>query len=188
MNFANSMPLMQAFGISLLVAGCVGPIPPTQSGLGTKLPDPGPDLEYQVEFPDPGHGVARYVRLTLGEDMARACGLSRTHFELDSAEPLPQDRALLKSLAECLDQPKFEGVKISLQGRADSRGSTGYNAALGLRRAVRVKRLLVDAGVTASRISTASKGDIGAVGDDVRYSYGYDRRVDAIVHVTHAPR
>jgi hypothetical protein len=38
------------------------------------------------------------------------------------------------------------------------------------------------------RISTTSRGDVGAVGDDMLYSYGYDRRVDAIVHVVHAPR
>lgn len=190
MNITTSTitPRVLALTALVLVAGCVGPVSPTQSKLGTRLPVPGADGEYQVGFPDPGHGMARYIRLTLGEDMASSCGLARTHFEFDSAEPLPQDKLVLHALAVCLDQPKFQDVPISLEGRADSRGAAGYNAALGLRRALHVKKLLVEAGVLASRITTGSKGDTGAVGDDVRYSYGYDRRVDAIVHVTHAPR
>jgi OmpA-OmpF porin, OOP family len=185
----NSMrPFLLLPFLGALVTACSAPLPPTQSARTSPLPDAGPTHQYHVVFPDEGRGEARYIHLTLGDDMALDCGLTRTHFEFDSAEPLPQDRLVLKSLAACLDRPKYLGVQLSLVGRADSRGSEDYNVALALRRAVRVKVLLVDAGMAEDRIKTASRGDRDSVGDDMKYSYGYDRRVDAIIPVVHAPR
>jgi peptidoglycan-associated lipoprotein len=162
-------------------------LPPTQATGGSELPDAGPNDEYQVKFPDEGRGAARYIGLSLGKDLARDCGLVQTHFAFDSSEPLPEDQLVLRSLAQCLDRPGLIHMKLHLVGRTDIRGTDAYNAALGLRRADRVKTLLVAAGMVSSRIDVASKGDRGAVGDDMEYSYGYDRRVDAVVHVTHAP-
>ena len=174
--------------LGTLLTGCATPLPPTQTAAGPRLPDPGPTHEYHVRFPDEEGGATRYIHLTLGEDLAADCGLVRTHFEFDSSEPLAQDDLALKGLAQCLDRPKYTSVQLSLVGRADRRGATAYNQALALRRAIRVKKLLVDAGMTADRISTASRGDLGAVGGGVEYSYGYDRRVDALVQEIHAPR
>jgi OOP family OmpA-OmpF porin len=112
----------------------------------------------------------------------------QTHFEFDSAEPLPQDKVTLQSLAACLDRSKYSDVQVSLVGRADRRGSPGYNEALAQRRADRVKKLLVDYGMNAGRIRTASNGDRGAVGGNfLEFSYGFDRRVDAKEDVSHAP-
>jgi outer membrane protein OmpA-like peptidoglycan-associated protein len=181
--------LLVAGGLVLgaLTTGCATPLPPTQSAAGPRMPDSGPTHQYHVKFPDEDGGAARYIHLTLGEDLAADCGLVRTHFEFDSAEPLAQDELALQGLAQCLDRPKYSGVQLSLVGRADRRGASDYNQGLALRRALRVKKLLVDAGMTADRISTASRGDSGA-GDGVEYSYGYDRRVDAVVAVVHAPR
>jgi OmpA-OmpF porin, OOP family len=175
--------------LGTLVAACAAPLPPTQSSLGPKLADPGPTERYHVTFPDEGRGVARYIHLTLGDDLAKGCGLVQTHFEFDSAEPLPQDQLVLKALAACLEGPGYGSLQLALVGRADRRGTADYNEGLALRRAERVKKLLVDAGMAADRISTASRGDRGAVGgDDMQYSYGYDRRVDAVVDLVHAPR
>jgi outer membrane protein OmpA-like peptidoglycan-associated protein len=174
--------------LGTLAAACAAPLPPTQSSLGPKLADPGPTKRYHVTFPDEGRGVARYVRLTLGEDLAKGCGLVQAHFELDSAEPLPQDQIVIKALAACLGGPEYGSRQLWLVGRADRRGAADYNEGLALRRAERVKQLLVDAGMAADRISTVSRGDRDAVGDDTQYSYGYDRRVDAVVDLGHAPR
>jgi peptidoglycan-associated lipoprotein len=187
MNTMKSALPVLALVLGALATGCATPLAPMQAASGPKLPDAGPSHQYKVEFPDEGHGMARYIRLTLGADIARDCGLVQTHFEFDSAEPLPQDKLVLRSLAQCLDRPALLGAKLSLEGGADSRGTTTYNAALGLRRADRVKMLLVAAGMAPERISTLSHGDVQAVGDDMLYSYGYDRRVDARVHVVHAP-
>lgn len=184
MNSMRPFLLLPILGV--LVTAC-STLPPTQLARTSPLPDAGPTHEYRVVFPDEGRGEARYIHLTLGEDMALDCGLTRTHFEFDSAEPLPEDQLVLKSLAACLDRPKYLGVQLSLVGRADTRGTDAYNLALALRRAVRVKVLLVKAGMAEDRIQTASRGDRDAVGDDMKYTYGYDRRVDAILAVVHAP-
>jgi outer membrane protein OmpA-like peptidoglycan-associated protein len=189
MNAKKSFLVVGGFILGTLLAACAAPMAPTQSVHDPKMPDPGPDHEYKVAFPDEGHGVARYIGITIGDDIAKQCGIVQTHFEFDSSEPVPQDQVVLKALAACLGQPKFEDVSLSLVGRADDRGPTGYNSALGLRRADRVKALLVAAGMQATRIKTSSRGDRGAIGDDMAVSFGYDRRVDAVeVGVVHAPR
>ncbi len=174
-----------------LLAGC-GAAPPTQSSTGPALPPPGRHQEYQVIFPDPGHGVARYIRISLSEELSKSCGLMRTYFEFDSDTLSPQDKANLKAVADCLDQPALRGSNLSIVGRADTRGSAAYNADLGRRRADAVKTLLVGAGVAESRIVVSSAGDKEAVGGDKdkdAYSHGYDRRVDVmLLDVVHAPR
>jgi outer membrane protein OmpA-like peptidoglycan-associated protein len=189
MNSMKSLLLVTgALALGMLATACSA-LPPTQAAAGPRLPDPGPTHQYRVNFPDEGQAEARYIHLTLGADMAADCGLVQTHFDFDSAEPLPQDQLVIKSLAQCLDRPKYTGVQLSLVGRADRRGTSTYNAGLALRRAESVKKLLIKAGMTEDRITTASRGDTGAVGGaDLAFSYGYDRRVDALVEVVHAPR
>jgi outer membrane protein OmpA-like peptidoglycan-associated protein len=182
--------LRMAGGIVLgtLATACATAQPPMQAAAGPRLPNPGPSQEFHVKFPEEKNAVARYIHLTLGEDLAADCGLSQTHFEFDSAEPLAEDQLALRALAQCLGRPDYAGVELSLVGRADRRGAPDYNQNLALRRASRVKELLIDAGMAADRIRTDSRGDRDAVGDDTLYSYGYDRRVDALVNVVHAPR
>jgi outer membrane protein OmpA-like peptidoglycan-associated protein len=173
-----------------LAAACATPLPPTQSGRGPGLPDAGPSGEYKVKFPDQGRGKARYVVLTLGESVTVNCGeLKAQHFEFDSSQPLPQDELLLQGLAECLNRPTNVEHDLMLTGSTDDRGSPAYNQALGLRRAERVKAILVKGGVSRLRIQTSSGGESGALAEDPRYSYGYDRRVDiTLLGVVHAPR
>lgn len=171
-----------------LAPGCVT-AEPLQSGRDSKLPDPGHDQEYSVDFPKPGRGVARYIRLAIGEDLSKTCGLMRTYFDFDSSTLSPQDKATLRVVAECLERPELIGVQLAVVGRADSRGNAAYNADLGLRRAESVKKLLVGAGIKADRFRVSSRGDEGAAGDeDGISSFGYDRRVDVVlVGVVHAP-
>jgi len=179
------------FGFLAFSAACNYAREPTQSARGPKLPDPGVDKEYEVNFPDPGHGVARYIGIAIDPDLSTNCGLMRTYFAFDSDKLSPTDKATLRSVAECLDQPDLKQMKLSIVGRADSRGGSNYNADLGRRRAESVKKLLIDAGVVESRISIASDGAKGAIGKDAPnepYSYGYDRRVDVVlIGVVQAP-
>jgi OOP family OmpA-OmpF porin len=189
MNAIKLSLVASGFALFSLMTACSTPMAPVQSASGPKMPDPGADKEYKVEFPDPGRGVARYIGIDIGADIAKQCGLVQTHFEFDSAEPVPQDKIVLKAFAECLNQPKFTDITLALVGRADGRGTVAYNNALGLRRANSVKTLLVESGMAADRIQTSSRGDRGAIGNDMAVSFGYDRRVDAVeVGVVHAPR
>lgn len=189
MNSIKLTFVTAGFALVSLLSACATPMAPTQASRDPKLPDPGADKEYQVKFPQPGPGAARYIGITIGDDVAKQCGNVQTHFEFDLAEPIPQDHIVLKAFAECLNQPKLSDITLALVGRADGRGTDTYNNALGLRRASRVKEILVNSGMAADRIATSSRGDHGAIGDDTAVSFGYDRRVDAVEKgVVHAPR
>jgi OOP family OmpA-OmpF porin len=188
----KSFSLASALGLLAIAAGCAS-MEPGQSSRGPAMPDPGADNEYQVNFPDPGHGMARYVGIAIDEDLSKSCGLMRTYFAFDSSKLTGQDQATLRTVAECLERPELKGSQLSIVGRADARGATGYNVDLALRRAQSVKKLLIEAGVAEARIDIASRGAAGAVGTDepanlYAYSHGYDRRVDVVlVGVPHAP-
>ena len=51
------------------------------------------------------------------------------------------------------------GVRVTVEGNCDQRGSREYNLALGQQRADSVKDYLVAHGVSASRIDTVSFGE-----------------------------
>jgi len=53
---------------------------------------------------------------------------------------------------------KGNGMKITIEGHCDERGTDEYNIALGAKRAAAVKKYLTDLGVEARRISTISYG------------------------------
>lgn len=185
-------PLSLAAGLALftLAAGCAT-TDPGQSARGPDMPNPGADGEYQVNFPEQGRGAARYIRVAIDEDLSKSCGLMRTYFAFDSSTLTPQDRATLRTVAECLDKPGLKGLQLAIVGRADARGDPGYNTALGLRRAESIKKHLISAGIAETRIGIASSGAAGSTGrddPDALHSYGYDRRVDVVlVGVSHGP-
>jgi peptidoglycan-associated lipoprotein len=68
----------------------------------------------------------------------------------DQKVALNQDIAWLKANA---------GVKITVEGHADERGTNEYNLALGERRAKGTKNYLVATGIDAARIATISYGE-----------------------------
>jgi len=175
--------------LTALDAGCTSTVAPAQPAPTAQLPDPGIDQEYEVKFPDEGRGAARYIRLAIGEDLSRDCGLVRAHFKFDSAEPLPQDTLALRDISVCLNRPEMQGATLEIVGRADARGNDAYNLELGRKRAENVKNLLLLAGVAEDRITMTTRGESDAVGDDKgMYSYGYDRRVDVVIDTPHRPR
>src|SRR5262245_17584777 len=106
-----------------LATACATVPPPVQAAPDPVLPDPGPSQEYKVKFPDLGRGRARYIVLTLGDDVAEGCGNVNAHFAFDSAEPLPQDQLRIRGVADCLNQPSHKDYDVLLVGRADARGA-----------------------------------------------------------------
>lgn len=65
-------------------------------------------------------------------------------------------RRILQRHAEWLKQN--ENIRIEVAGHCDQRGSVEYNLSLGERRALAVKKFLVDLGIAANRISIISYG------------------------------
>jgi peptidoglycan-associated lipoprotein len=73
-------------------------------------------------------------------------------------------------------------VKIVLEGNCDERGTNEYNLALGMKRALEVKKALVRLGVEESRIEVVSFGEERPICYEHDEScYALNRRVDFVI-------
>ncbi len=79
------------------------------------------------------------------------------YFQFDSDELTPDARALLPEILRIVkERPVPDVVAI---GHTDTTGSAASNYQLGLRRAARVRDLLVEAGLDAALIAVTSAGE-----------------------------
>jgi len=78
------------------------------------------------------------------------------YFDFDKADVRADAQTALSSDADFLKQ--HPGIKFTIEGKCDDRGSEEYNLGLGDRRATAGKSFLVNAGVSADQISTISYG------------------------------
>ncbi|YCO00555.1 OmpA family protein [Vibrio sp. VNB-15] len=82
--------------------------------------------------------------------------VARLHFGFDQSHLTPMGSKALSQLAGTL---KNNGSSISVDGHTDSKGSEGYNQALGLQRALTTSEGLVTEGVEKNRIVVRSFGE-----------------------------
>jgi peptidoglycan-associated lipoprotein len=126
--------------LSLLVAGCASP---------AQVVKPETELRDAVAArpaAEPPLGAADLEKPAAAA--APACTISRVHFAFDSARLDGETRTELKAVAACLEQKRPAAVVI--EGHTDERGTSGYNVALGNRRADSVRAYLKDLGVGAA--------------------------------------
>jgi peptidoglycan-associated lipoprotein len=132
---------------ALLGSGCAKkavtvppPQPPTQPAPDTTAPTPPPQPPQQVSVPS---GVK-------SEDFQPALfDFDSYSLREDARAALDKDAALLRSNA---------GVKVTVEGHCDERGTAEYNQALGEKRAQAARDYLVAAGIDAGRLQTVSYG------------------------------
>jgi outer membrane protein OmpA-like peptidoglycan-associated protein len=105
----------------------------------------------------------------------RAPPPSTVYFPFDSAVLLPADAAAVGTAAEYMNTEK--NAIVDLVGHTDPIGADGYNDGLGMLRAEAVAARLMDAGVQAMRISTASRGEHELVSTDPT-TYNLNRRTE----------
>jgi peptidoglycan-associated lipoprotein len=77
-------------------------------------------------------------------------------FDYDTADISQQYQQVLQGDARFLQQ--HPGMKFTIEGHCDERGSTEYNLALGDNRANATKQALISLGIPADRIRTISYG------------------------------
>jgi peptidoglycan-associated lipoprotein len=82
--------------------------------------------------------------------------LEPVYFPFNKYTIVGSARNILQRHAEYLQKNK--GAKIEISGHCDERGSVEYNLALGERRALAVKKYLINLGIARKRISTISFG------------------------------
>jgi len=124
------------------------------------------------EFDDGSLGTGSSVSTATISDLQTVYfDYDKSAIRSDGAEVLRKDAAIIK------ENPDWG--QITLEGNTDERGSEEYNLALGERRAMAVKRYLVDLGVPGSRLRTVSFGEAKpAVPGHDESAYRYNRRVD----------
>jgi len=132
---------LAAVAVAVVLAGCSTPPPP-------EAPKPVPP---PVVAPPPAPsivpGSAEDLRVNVGDTV---------HFDYDQYAVMEGDKATLQRQAAWL--AKYPGIKVTVEGHADERGTREYNLALGARRANAVKEYLVSLGVSAARVDTISYG------------------------------
>lgn len=79
------------------------------------------------------------------------------HFDYDSSEILPEDRQLISDHAAYL--AANDGLRVTLEGNTDERGSPEYNVALGERRAKSIRRAFELQGVGPEQVTIISYGE-----------------------------
>jgi peptidoglycan-associated lipoprotein len=79
------------------------------------------------------------------------------HFDYDSSEILAEDRQLISDHAAYL--AANEGLRVTLEGNTDERGSPEYNIALGERRATSIRRAFELQGVLPEQVTIISYGE-----------------------------
>ena len=103
-------------------------------------------------------GVAGLLAACGGSAIVEPADLNdqRVFFDFNSSEINEESKNNL--LGQALYMKNHEDVKIQIAGNCDERGSTEYNLALGARRANAAKKVIVNDGIDAKRISTISYG------------------------------
>lgn len=109
---------------------------------------------------------------------------SAVYFDTGSDRLTAHFKAQLERIATLTEH--FPGLVVQLDGHADPRGADGDNLSLSGRRVASVRRVLIDSGVPAGRILTASHGEretLSSPGEAA--AFPYDRRVSiSFVSVT----
>ncbi len=85
-----------------------------------------------------------------------ACTSAVAHFSFDQSTLRDEDLPVLQRVARCLSN--VPGLRVTVEGHADERGTAQYNVALGSRRAAAVERYLLSLGVASTQLRTVSYG------------------------------
>ena len=147
--------------LGLTAAACKRPVPapapapPPPAAPAPPPPPPPPPPPAPAPAPPPLTEEQIFAKKTV-EQLNAERPLADVLFDLDSATLRDDGRAAATRNAEYLK--RWQSVRFTVEGHADSRGTSEYNLALGERRARAVRDYIVGLGVAADRVTTVSKG------------------------------
>ncbi|HEY1265141.1 MAG TPA: peptidoglycan-associated lipoprotein Pal, partial [Terriglobales bacterium] len=93
---------------------------------------------------------------SLTEEQLFAQNVKDVYFDYDKYDVRPDQQSALQGDIAFLKE--HSGIKVTIEGHCDERGSTEYNLALGDNRANSVKTALIQGGISTDRIKTISYG------------------------------
>jgi peptidoglycan-associated lipoprotein len=147
----------------VVVAGCrrnppqvaAAPPPPPPAAPAPPPPPPPPPAPAPAPAPAPLTEEQIFAKKTL-DQLNSERPLADVFFDYDKSEVRADARPALQANADWMK--KWTSTQVTVEGHADSRGSSEYNLALGSRRANSTKDYLVSLGVPANRLTVVSKG------------------------------
>lgn len=114
------------------------------------------------------------------QGVPRDLSFQTIYFDFDKSNIKPDQRSALEKNAQLLSN--YQTVKVRLEGHCDERGTDEYNMALGQRRANSIESFLSDYGISRSRISTISYGEMRPVDTGQSESaWSKNRRCEIII-------
>jgi OmpA-OmpF porin, OOP family len=112
--------------------------------------------------------------------MTKAESLSGPHFSFNQATLTPEGQAKVRGAAQMLKRYPDRGIEVN--GYTDSTENDARNRRLSERRAEAVKEILVESGVSASRITTAGYGAANPVASNATAEgRAQNRRVEIVL-------
>jgi len=142
----------------------------TVEASGSRTVSPAASTTYLARAKGPGGDAVAEARVTVSAPTAVIpplpaiadaaffeANIKDVFFDYDQYSLREDARAALQSNARALAERP--GIRITIEGHCDERGSEKYNLALGDMRANAAKDFLVSLGVSASRIDTVSFGE-----------------------------
>jgi peptidoglycan-associated lipoprotein len=179
---ATSVAISDPRPAAYVFAGLQARFDMTSTHVPVAQPTPAPVQTTAAEVaPPPAKPVSPSV--SVSDEVLKACNDllgnvdTAPKFDFDKSVLKDEDIPVLTKIAECFSTGPLKDANMLLIGRADPRGSTAYNEALGMRRANSVATFLEDHGVKEDRIEKQSRGEADATGTD-EAGWARDRRVD----------
>jgi peptidoglycan-associated lipoprotein len=160
-------PSVVCAGLLILVAACghnpppavTPPPPPRPPAVVVPAPPPPPPVQPQPPPPAPPPAspteAELFAKMSIKE-LNDSKPLDDVFFDFDKADLSDRARASLQKDSDWMR--KWPTTKVTVEGHADSRGTSEYNLALGERRAAATRDYLVGLGIATSRIAVVSKG------------------------------
>lgn len=159
-RFSTAMSLA-ALSATLLLGACSTPKP-----VDTAPPPTGYSSPPSSNTSSIAPGSAEDLRVNVGDTV---------HFGYNEYNIGDGDKGTLQRQATWL--AKYPGIRVTVEGDCDERGTREYNLALGARRANAVKEYLVSLGVSSARIDTISYGKEHPIcSDSTEDCYAQNRR------------
>jgi OOP family OmpA-OmpF porin len=133
------------------------------AGQGQAVADPQVKADEIIDFFAPvAEGTTRGLCVGTVEecDNVKQTGFDMMiNFELNSTEFTPQGKENLEEFAKALSDKRLLSAQFVVEGHTDSVGSENYNMGLSERRALVVKNLLLEKGVSPEMITAVGLGE-----------------------------
>jgi len=108
--------------------------------------------------------------------VASTCSFEPVRFDFNAFDLSSSAQSSLASAADCI---KKDGLRFTLEGNADERGTEEFNMVLSQKRAASVRKYLVDLGVAGGALETVGYGENKPVSNGhTEEAWGLNRRVE----------